>query len=143
MRCAWIVLVAACGNDVASCPTTDFAAQAPAQATVADVTAIVEEHCALGGCHLHAPGAGGLVLDVSSPSWPDLVIGVPAQENPAMDLVTAGDPDQSWLVHKVFGEFCGATCDPILGCGAAMPFGAALSDADRATIARWIELGAR
>jgi len=65
------------------------------------------------------------------------------RQNPAMALVTPGDPDDSWLVVKITGAFCGAACDPALGCGARMPFGAALSDLDRATIVAWIEAGAR
>jgi len=142
-RLAIACALAACGTDIApSCPVPDFAAGAPAQARASDVQQIFAHSCALGGCHLHDPGAGGLVLDVSSTAWMGAIVGVRAHENPAMDLVSAGDPDRSWLVRKVFGDTCGASCDPALGCGAQMPFGAPLADADRATIAAWIAAGA-
>jgi hypothetical protein len=135
---------AACGSsssDGADCgPAPDVTANAPAQATAADVQPILAKNCAVGGCHLN--GAGGLVLDVASPSWVKAVVGVPAQENPSINLVTAGDPDQSWLVDKIFGRLCGDACDPRLGCGAQMPFGTALSDIDRGTIVAWIDAGA-
>jgi hypothetical protein len=128
----------ACSTDGANCgPAPDYT-NVPAHATAADVQPILAENCAVGGCHLN--GAGGLVLDVASASWVNAVVGVPAQENPSIDLVTAGDPDQSWLVDKIFGRLCG--CDPRLGCGAQMPFGTELSDTDRGTIVAWIEAGA-
>lgn len=137
--CAAIMLVTACGTDSApSCGEPDPAAP-PAAAD--DVRTILAGNCALGGCHLHAPGAGGLVLDASSSAWLAAVVGVPAQES-SLDLVAPGDPQASWLVHKVEGSFCGMTCTPGLGCGGQMPLGTALSDADRTTIIGWIEAGA-
>ncbi|HEX4422342.1 MAG TPA: hypothetical protein VH165_30725 [Kofleriaceae bacterium] len=135
---------AACGADTAGCATpSELAGPAPAHATTADVQAILAQDCALGGCHLRAPGAGGLVLDVTSTAWLAATVGVPAVQNPTMDLVTPGDPDRSWLALKISGELCGASCDPALGCGAQMPFGEPLRDADRAIIVAWIAAGAR
>ena len=131
----------ACGTSDDLC-AVDVDFPASPSATAADVQPILAHNCAVGGCHLSAPGAGGLVLAVASPTWPDALIGVPAHENPAMDLVAAGDPDRSWLVRKLAGSFCGVSCDPALGCGAAMPFGTPLSDADRGTVAAWVLAGA-
>jgi hypothetical protein len=138
------VALGACGTSDTDCSATsdDFAANASAPATASDVQPILAQNCALGGCHLSGPGAGGLVLDVSAATWPNALVGVAARESPSMNLVTAGDPDRSWLVHKIFGSFCGATCDRALGCGAEMPFGAALSDANRSTIVAWVIAGA-
>jgi hypothetical protein len=113
------------------------------RATADDVTPILEKSCALGGCHLRAPGAGGLVLDRSTAAWRTAVVNVPAQQNPAMALVAPGDPDRSWLVVKIFGAFCNASCDRTLGCGASMPPGQPLSDTERATIMTWIRDGAQ
>ncbi|MBC7977653.1 MAG: hypothetical protein H7138_21970, partial [Myxococcales bacterium] len=53
-----------------------------------------------------------------------------------------GQPARSWLVAKLDGAFCGATCDPALGCGTEMPPGEPLSDAERAIIVAWIQDGA-
>src|SRR5687767_3582062 len=55
---------AACGIDrVDTCAVADLT---PPPRTEAEVRPILARSCALGGCHLHAPGAGGLVLGVSS-----------------------------------------------------------------------------
>jgi hypothetical protein len=59
-----------------------------------------------------------------------------------MDLVAPGDPDNSWVVHKIFGELGGAMCSPTTGCGAEMPFGTSLSTTDRATVVAWVLAGA-
>jgi glucose/arabinose dehydrogenase len=140
--CIALAALCACGTSDTDCsPTTDeLSANAPAAAS--DVQPILAQNCAVGGCHLSQPGAGGLVLDVSTATWPNGLVGVAAHESPSMDLVTAGDPDRSWLVHKIFGSFCGAVCNSTLGCGAEMPFGASLSDADRGTIVAWVLAGA-
>jgi hypothetical protein len=132
--------LAACGVDTAACGVPALAA--PAHATSADVLAIVARDCAVGGCHLRAPGAGGLVLDVTSPAWASAVVGVAAREAPAMALVAPGDPARSWLVAKLSGVFCAAACDRQLGCGGRMPTGTPLSAADEAIIVAWIEAGA-
>ncbi|HUJ61821.1 MAG TPA: hypothetical protein VLX92_25125 [Kofleriaceae bacterium] len=139
MRTAALALaLAACGTE----PDTSGCALVPdpsgASARAADVEPILAASCALGGCHLHAPGAGGLVLD---DGWVAAVVGVRAQES-SMMLVTPGDPDDSWLVHKIYGTFCPGSCDGGVGCGAEMPFGGALSDPERATIVAWIAAGA-
>ncbi len=107
-------------------------------ATAADVQAILTRSCALGGCHLSAPGAGGLVLDAR---WRAAMVGVPSTQNPAMPLVTAGDPRRSWLVTKLRRPFCSTGCAQ--GCGGAMPPGEAVSPAELAVIVGWIEGGAR
>lgn len=138
---ALAVSAVACGTSDDRCAIDEEFTANPG-ATAADVQPILAHNCAVGGCHLNAPGAGGLVLDVSSPTWPNALVGVPAHENPAMDLVAAGDPDRSWLVRKISGSFCGVSCDPALGCGAEMPFGTPLSDADRGTIDAWVMGGA-
>jgi len=139
---ALALCASACGADTSACGSS-LPIGAPAHATAGDVKPILARSCALGGCHLRAPGAGDLVLDVSSAAWRTAIVGVQARENPAMDLVAPGEPDRSWLVAKISGTFCGASCDRALGCGAAMPSGEPLSDSERATIVAWIADGAR
>jgi hypothetical protein len=132
--------LAACGTDTGSecaAPQIDVAAQL---ATADDVRPIVARACAIGGCHLSAPGAGGLVLDMTSPAWITALVDVPARQSPSLALIVPGDPAQSWLVRKLDGEFCPAQCPG--GCGGRMPVGEPLTAAERATIIAWIESGA-
>lgn len=135
-----------CGTGSETCDSSvGLAAVDPAIAgvTADDVAAILGRSCALGGCHLSAPGAGGLVLGRSTAAWRAALVNVPSQQNPPMALVAPGDPDGSWLVAKLLGDLCGVTCDRALGCGGPMPPGAPLSSAERATIIAWIADGAR
>jgi hypothetical protein len=141
MALACLALGLGCGADTSLC-ATPIEVDVTAHASAANVQPILARSCAVGGCHLRAPGAGGLVLPVASPGWPSAVVGVRSQENPAMELVAAGQPERSWLVAKLDGAFCGATCDPALGCGAEMPPGEPLPDAERAIIVAWILDGA-
>ncbi|NOU31423.1 MAG: hypothetical protein HOO96_26290 [Polyangiaceae bacterium] len=132
----------ACSSEASTGATTTCSAPlevAPnPKATAADVQPILARSCALGGCHLSAPGAGDLVLDGG---WMAAMVGVPSKQNPAMPLVTAGDPRRSWLVAKLRRPFCGAGCTQ--GCGGPMPPGEPLTPAELATIIGWIEGGAR
>lgn len=142
LACFLLGLGLGCGADTSVC--APMAPVAPAvHATAGDVQSILARSCAVGGCHLRAPGAGGLVLDPISPAWASAVVGVRAQANPAVELVAAGAPERSWLIAKLDGSFCGATCDPDVGCGAEMPPGEPLSTAERARIVAWIRDGAR
>ena len=139
-------LLAACAASPATTPRTcalppaALAADGAGSASADDVHAILAARCAVGGCHLSAPGAGNLVLAGSA--WTQRVVGVPSQEAPSLVLVAPGDPENSWLARKVFGEPCDDACAPGLGCGIQMPFGTALSDADQQTIVAWIAAGA-
>jgi hypothetical protein len=143
MRAAILLVAAACGNDLATECAAPFGAVAgAAAATAADVAPILARSCALGGCHLVAPGAGGLVLDVAAGTWPGAVVGVPSQQSPELALVAPGAPEDSWLARKLYGAFCAASCDPALGCGGPMPVGRALPEAERAIIVAWIAGGA-
>lgn len=81
----------------------------------------------------------------------DGIVGKPAQEDPSMNVVTAGDPDHSYLMHKLdydqcqFSEPCNATKNPIfLNCGLGMPYQSGILDQDtRDNIRRWIAQGAK
>jgi hypothetical protein len=136
-RLGLLVALAACGTDTAS-PTCGVpgAANVSARATAADVQPILARSCAVGGCHLGVAAAGGLAIDIASPAWRDTLVGVPATET-AMELVAPGDPDRSWVVHKIYSALCSCAT-----CGGAMPLGGTLTDAERATIVAWIKAGA-
>jgi hypothetical protein len=130
-------------SDEASCQVPlELPVDSAPPTTATEVLPIVTQRCALGGCHLSAPGAGGLVLDVSSSAWVSAMVSVPSEESPSMDLISPGRPEQSWVVYKVFGALSSCTCSPTLGCGIEMPFGASLSQDERDTIVSWIKSGA-
>jgi len=119
----------ACATDASgTCGTSDLVQ--PARGA-AEVRPILARSCALGGCHLRAPGAGGLVLDVSSSAWVDALVGVGSRQGGGLDLVVAGSPGESWLVHKIDG--CGGRMPPV---------GDPLTAEERATIVGWIAAGA-
>ncbi len=66
------------------------------------------------------------------------LVGPVARALPTMARVTAGDPEQSYLIHKLRGTHLDAG-----GTGERMPLGqAALSDATIAQFVAWIEQGA-
>jgi hypothetical protein len=146
MKCALGISLAAaatgCNADAEVCAPIELP-EAPAPAASADdVAPIFERSCALGGCHLRAPGAGGLVLGRSPETWRAALVNVPSVQHREMPLVAPGDPDRSWLVVKIFGAACEA-CEPSAGCGGPMPPGDPLSESERATIIAWIADGAR
>lgn len=63
------------------------------------------------------------------------LVGVPSNERPALQRVTPGNPDASYLIRKLQGG-------PDIG-GVRMPIGGPyLSDGQIRVIRRWIELGA-
>ena len=131
----------ACGGDPEPCDSP-VELLSGAHASADEVAPILERSCALGGCHLSGPGAGGLVLGRSAAAWRAALVNVPSQQNPTMMLISPGDPDRSWLVAKIRGALCAATCDRALGCGGPMPPGESLSDSERVTIIAWIADGA-
>jgi hypothetical protein len=80
------------------------------------------------------------------------IVGVPSYEDPSMNLVTAGDPSNSYLVQKLDNQQCtpALTADCAKGqsnypnCGVSMPFGNPPLPSDQYdTIRRWIAQGAK
>jgi hypothetical protein len=120
---------AACATEpTGTCGTRDLTRP---PRTEPEVRPILARSCALGGCHLRAPGAGGLVLDTTSPAWVDALVGVPSRQGVGLDLIAAGSPAESWLVHRIDG------------CGGRMPpAGDPLTPDERAAIVGWIAAGA-
>jgi len=88
-------------------------------------------------CHNPNGGAFRQVgLDLSTAGSYDSIVGVASREKPGLLRVAAGDPENSYLLHKLEGR-----ADII---GGRMPNrGPFLSDGQLAIIRRWIELGAR
>lgn len=100
-----------------------------------DVQPILDRRCAFGGCHSAATRQAGLSL-VAGASHAALV-GRPSRLSPGDTIVIAGAASRSWLV-RILSD------DPALRAGVSrMPLAApALTDNQRATIARWIDRGA-
>jgi hypothetical protein len=88
-------------------------------------------------CHNPNGGAFRSVgLDLSTAGSYDSLVGVASRQKPSLARVAAGDPDNSYLLHKL------VTRTDIIG--VRMPQrGPYLSDGQIAIIRRWIELGAR
>ncbi len=97
-----------------------------------DVYPIISANCS---CHVNG-SSGSLAMPDAATAY-DNLIGVPsANMNNDQNRVEPGDPDQSYLLHKVNGTL-GA------GEGSQMPLNQAMLGAgDRATIEQWILEGA-
>lgn len=92
---------------------------------------------ACSSCHNPNGGAFRQVgLDMSTAGSFDSLVGVASRQKPGLLRVAAGDPENSYLLHKLEGR------TDIMG--NRMPTrGPYLSDGQISIIRRWIELGAR
>ncbi len=108
------------------------------QVTLAgDVQPIFTSTCALSGCHAGTNPQLGMNLSVGQ-TFAN-VINVPSMELSTMNRVTPGQPNSSYLVHKVQG-----THSDVGGTGFQMPIGGSpLTQAQIDLIRAWIAAGAR
>ncbi len=125
-----------------------------------DVMPIFLNSCSFSGCHNVASDMGELgaptvflgsktVPSENSGVYADIV-GVASTELPSMDYVKAGDPENSFIMHKADGDQgCYEAMCPALPtdigppCGNPMPYQQATLDVtSRDTIRRWIAEGA-
>ncbi len=141
------------------------ALQTPAVSFVQNVLPVFEHSCGLGSsCHGDPYGSRVyLGCDVntesdctdSSPAAKVQmnIVGKAPVELPTMPYVTAGDPTQSYLMHKMDGDACEFESMCVANnalvdgqwppCGLSMPQGDPLIDvADRDTVRKWIAQGA-
>jgi hypothetical protein len=89
-------------------------------------------------CGCHVGGSGGLTLGATAVTAYAAIVGVPSSDVPGMNLVTAGDPENSYLLHKVRD-----THEGVGGEGSQMPLGGApLDQAQIDVITEWIAAGA-
>lgn len=100
-----------------------------------DVLEVFTRNCASSGCHSAVYPAEG--LDLSDGGAYDGLVGVASFQVPGLDRVAPGDPDGSYLLHKVSG-----THEGVGGIGDAMPPGFGLGAQDIAVLRAWIEAGA-
>ncbi len=87
--------------------------------------------CATSTCHAGGAPAAGLNLD-SANSY-TMLVGIQSSQDAGLMRVLAGDPDNSYLVHKLEGNASG---------GGIMPPAGALDQATIDTIRQWITDGA-
>jgi hypothetical protein len=117
----------------------------PTQSLRTDVVPIFHASCSLPSCHSAAVASGTLVLEGDAGTIRAGIVGVASAEVPSMPYVTAGDPTQSYLMHKIDGDTCSLPgCGPDGGlCDVTMPYtGALLTTDTRDIIRRWIAQGA-
>ena len=133
--------VAAAENQ--ACASRAAATPAPRDVSLArDVLPVFQTSCALGSCH-GAPGRNGIQLGGSGSDASSIRAALlETAARAPMPFVTPGEPDRSWLLRKVDGDFCGVACSRG-ACGERMPKGGApLSAEARDAIAAWIASGA-
>lgn len=92
-------------------------------------------------CHAEGEGLARQRLDLGDPAvaFASLVLDT-APRSTGFPLVTAGDPSESFLIHKLLRADDGGPLHAVRG--AAMPMDGPLDDADMVAIARWIDDGA-
>jgi len=116
----WLPLVAL----LAGCPT------AAGDVVWEDVEPLVRAECA--GCHGGAEPEGGFVID-----GPASLVDVASTQTEDMPLVTAGEPLQSYLWHKLEN-----TQRVAGGSGSVMPTSGLLPSEDVDLVEAWIAAGA-
>jgi hypothetical protein len=92
---------------------------------------------ACGSCHNPTGGAFRQVgLDLSSDAAYALLVGVPSVQRPGMLRIAPGDPDNSYLVHKIEGRA------GIIGLRMPRSGPPYLTEGQIQIIRRWIAIGA-
>jgi hypothetical protein len=157
-----VLAVVSCGGDdktpaPAGCTHFDYA-NWPAPAPVTFDTAVMpllQANCAQANtCHTKGspfpPSLGFLGANtITAMEIKAGIVGQKSTEVPSMNYVTAGDPQNSYLMRKVeeANPGCGLTCMSIasmpMGCSTQMPNGGMpLSATDQNAIRAWIKQGA-
>lgn len=109
----------------------------PGDADYQAVQKIFTQRCASSGCHGGDQAASGLDLRPSAFTQ-GAVIGRPSRQLPERALIRPGAPAESYLYCKI-----DPSCSERAPNTQPMPLGGALGEAERATIRRWIEAGAK
>lgn len=98
-----------------------------------DIAPLLRSQCA--GCHLTGDEPGGMKLYPAAAY--QTLVNTPSKESP-LKRVAPGQPEQSYLLHKLRGTHLDAG-----GSGVQMPFGQAPLPEDKLQLIRlWIEQGA-
>jgi hypothetical protein len=97
-----------------------------------DVQPILNENCV--ACHQSGSAERGLVLEAGKAY--QNIVNIRSKES-KLNLITPGQPDQSYLLHKLSG-----TQKKVAGSGEQMPLGDPLPPAKVLVVQRWIAAGA-
>ena len=128
-----LVSLSACFSDRPTEPT------GPTVSFAADIQPIFSGSCAFSGCHGTTnanPGAKPMVLAAGQAY--DNIVGVSSVEVPTMQRIRAGQPDASYMIHKLQG-----THATVGGTGGRMPLGSApLAQATIDRFRAWVAAGA-
>lgn len=134
-----------------------FDGASPGVSFLVDVLPLFRRSCGLSAaCHnqqdpFGQPYLGPMLGEMVTPQNIDDIlkgiVDVAALKEPGMAIVKTGDPEHSFLMHKIDGTLsCDAlACAADQGCGTPMPQGAKelLPLHERDTIRRWIAQGAK
>lgn len=137
------VLVALC-TIAGGCGDDDGGGQ-PLEPTYATMNTILTRSCRFGGsCHggpTPRPSSNRLNIEIFADDYREALVGVPGRFNDQMYLLMPGDPDASYMWHKINATH---TTAPACGLGDAMPRLAdeGLPQNERDAIRMWIEMGA-
>lgn len=134
-------------SGVAADACVGFTAGASTGVTVtrSEIDTIFERSCSFSSCHGKSPGAGKLYLPPRTTSdWYVEVVGKDSVAHPTMKRIVKGDPQSSFLVHKLTDGLCAIAKDCVGGdCGTRMPDGSDPLPADELQkIVEWIRNGA-
>lgn len=102
-----------------------------------DIQPIFTNSCAFaGGCH--AGGSPALGMNLSAGQAYQNIVSVPADQLSSMNRIEPGEPDNSYLIHKIQG-----TQSSVGGTGQRMPLtGCCLSQTQIDLIRAWVNAGA-
>jgi hypothetical protein len=104
----------------------------------ADVQPIFSANCAFSGCHATSEvKPSGKPMHLSVGQAYANIVNVEAFERAGMDRVEPGEPDESYLIHKIQG-----TQADVGGSGERMPLGGQLTQTEIEIIRDWIAAGA-
>jgi hypothetical protein len=116
----------------------------------ADVAPTLVKSCTFSPCHASRGATNHGVFLAARGSAEDAAavkasLLAPSRTLPSMPYVTPGDPERSFLMHKLDGSLCAFDAECTDGsCGKPMPDGNdALPAASRDAIRRWIAQGAK
>ncbi|MDO8519247.1 MAG: hypothetical protein Q7T11_03685 [Deltaproteobacteria bacterium] len=132
-----LVVLSACGSSSSDESADEEVDESADTATLSSIQSdIFTPNCALSGCHSSTSAQAGLSL-ADGDSFSNLV-GEDSTQASGLKRVLAGDPDNSYLIHKLEGTQAAAG-----GSGSDMPKNAsALSQEDIDQIREWITNGA-
>jgi mono/diheme cytochrome c family protein len=138
LACLWLASLAAVALAASGCPGNGSALGGGGIGGIEPTLPSIQEHVFGAICiNCHVPGGAGsfMLLDTAEHAYQNLV-DVPSLEDPSLDRVEPGDPEASYIVHKIEGR---AT---IQGDPMPPPPETRLTPEEIAAIREWIENGA-